>query len=465
MQGGAVSINNTFPNHNHHSKSILSDLKFAKGLPFQKVLSKETIAKSMRDLEYRERFFTPDIILWAFLSQVLDDDHSQQAAVARVIAFFTMQGLDSPSANTSAYSQARSNLPGEIISNLVQGSAEEMETTIPSNLLWKGMYHPKLMDGSTVSMPDTQGNQDAYPQPDSQKPGVGFPIARIVTVISYVTGMALDLAIGPYSGKKTGEHALLRQLMHVFKPGDIAMGDCYYASYFLMAMLIKLNVNAVFPMHSARNHDFRRGERLGKKDHIVRWAKPSKPEWMDQETYNQVQNEITVREVEIQSDQSGLRTKKRVLVTTFLDPAFVSKQDLALLYDYRWCIELDLRSLKQTMHMDILRGKTPEMVRKEIWVHLLAYNLIRKVMAQSAIIHNKNLRNLSFKLALQMIEAFRDAGIFCEEDNDVYGRLLKAIAYKKVGNRPGRQEPRRIKRRPKAFARLQKARKFYKKVA
>lgn len=253
--------------------------------------------------------------------------------------------------------------------------------------------------------------------------------------------------------------------MHVFKPGDIAMGDCYYASYFLMAMLIKLNVKAVFPMHSARNHDFRTGERLGEKDHIVCWKKPSKPEWMDQETYDEVQDEIRVREVAIQNDKNGYRTKKRVLVTTFLDPVFVSKQDLAMLYDYRWCVELDLRSLKQTMHMDVLRGKIPAMVRKEIWVHLLAYNLIRKVMAQAAIVHNKSPRNLSFKLALQMIEAFRDAGIFCEENSDAYMRLLKAIAHKKVGNRPGRQEPRRVKRRPKAFARLQKARKLYKKVA
>ena len=127
-------------------------------------------------------------------------------------------------------------------------------------------------------MPDTLKNQEIYPQPDSQKEGVGFPIARIVAVISYITGMVLDLAIGPYAGKKTGEHALLRQLMDVFKPGDIAMGDCYYASYFLLAMLIKLNINFVFPMHSARNHDFRTGEQIGVKDHIVRWEKPSKPE-------------------------------------------------------------------------------------------------------------------------------------------------------------------------------------------
>jgi Transposase DDE domain len=459
----AMDDTNTLSSAN--SKSILSNLKSAKGLPFQDVLSKKSITNGIQGLNYRDRFFTPDVVLWAFLSQVLDDDHSQQAAVARVIAFFTMQGLDSPSANTSAYSQARSNLPEEVISNLARGSAEEMKREIPSHLLWKDKYHPKLMDGSTISMPDTQENQECYPQPDSQKSGIGFPIARIVTVTSHITGMVLDLAIGPYSGKKTGEHALLRKLMPVFEPDDIAMGDCYYASYFLLAQLIKSNINAVFPIHNARNHDFRTGELLGEKDHIVRWKKPAKPEWMDQETYDQVQDKITVREVEIKNERKGYRTKTRILVTTFLDPVSVSKEDLAMLYDYRWCIELDLRSLKQTMHMDILRGKTPMMVRKEIWAHLLAYNLIRKVMCQAAVIHNKNPRHLSFKLALQMIEAFRDAGIFCEKNSNAYALLLKAIAHKKVGNRAGRREPRMVKRRPKPFPRLQKARQFYKKVA
>ena len=457
-----MNIRNTFSNLNHHPKSILSDLKSSKGLPFQDVLSKETIAESMQDLKYRERFFTPDIILWTFLSQVIGDDHSLQAAVARVIVFSTMQGLDSPSANTSAYSQARSNLPEEVISNLVKGSAEEMRVSIPSNLLWKEQYHPILMDGSTISMPDTPKNQAIYPQPDSQKPGLGFPIARIVAVISYITGMVLDVAIGPYSGKMTGEHALLRQLMHVFKPGDIAMGDCYYPSYFVLAMLLKLNIDFVFPMHSNRKHDFKTGENIGDKDHIVSWDKPSKPEWMDQKEYDEVQDKITVREVEIQNNKNGFRTKTRVLLTTFLDPAFASKQDLAILYNFRWCVELDLRSLKETMRMDILRGKSPEMVRKEMWAHFLAYNLIRKVMVQAAIVHNKNPRNLSFKLALQMIEAFRIAGIFHEENSDAYARLLKAIVYKTVGNRPGRQEPRRVKRRAKAFPKLQKARILYK---
>ena len=185
---------------------------------------------------------------------------------------------------------------------------------------------------------------------------------------------------------------------------------------------------------------------------------------MSQEDYDHFPGEINIREVAIEVHKKGFRSKKRILVTTFLNPEEVSKSDLSTLYDCRWFVEITLKSIKETMHMDILRGKTPEMVRKEMWAHLLAYNLIRKVMAQAAVLHNKMPRNLSFKLALQAIESFREAGIFSEKNGAAYAHLLKAIAYKTIGNRPGRFEPRRVKRRPKPFLRLQKARQLYKRV-
>jgi hypothetical protein len=445
-------------------KSILNTLKSTNALPFHDILSSETIAKQINEVEYRERynFYPPDVTLWAFLSQVLDEDHSLEAAVARVIAFHLSQGREEDiSSNTAAYSKARSKLPEEVISNLVRESGKQMEENLPKDWLWNNLHHLKLIDGSTISMPDTRENQAIYPQPDSQKEGVGFPIARIVTVISCATGAVLDLAVGPYSGKETGEHALLRQLMHAFKKGDVVLGDCYYASFFLIAMLAKIGVNVIFPMHAARNCDFRVGKRLGKKDHMVEWLKPAKPDWMDQETYDNMPSRLSIREVAIKSTRKGYRAKSRIIVTTFLDPAYVSRNDLGLLYSYRWWVELDLRSIKETLQMDILRGKTPEMVRKEIWVHLLAYNMIRKTMAQAACLHNKKPRELSFKLALHVIKSFRESGIFSESNEKIYGALLKAIVQKKVGNRPGRQEPRRVKRRPKAFPRLQRARSSY----
>jgi hypothetical protein len=229
-------------------------------------------------------------------------------------------------------------------------------------------------------------------------------------------------------------------------------------------MLTKIGVKVVFPMHAARDCNFRLGKKIGEKDHVVKWLKPAKPKWMDQETYDSVPATISVRELSIRSNRKGFRTDSRIIVTTFLDPKAVSKNDLDQLYSCRWWVELDLRAIKTTLQMDILRGKTPAMIRKEIWVHLLAYNLIRKIMTQAAHAHNKKPRELSFKGALHVIKSFRERGMLSESNAKFYSVLLKAIARKIVGNRPGRQEPRVVKRRPKSFPRMQKARHLYHKI-
>ena len=429
------------------------------GLPFTKVLSSEKIIACLADegIEYRDRVFTPDITLWTFLSQALDANKSLQAAVTKLIAFKVAQGEAAPSANTAAYAKARDRLPENLLSRLTRESGFDLQEQAPKDWRWRDRPR-KLLDGSTVSMPDTKKNQAEFPQPRSQKPGIGFPIARLVTIVSCETGAVLDLALGPYRGKGSGEHGLLRELMHNFLPGDIVLGDCYYCTFFLIASLIASGVDAVFPLHGARDCDFRTGERLGKKDHLVTWIKPQKPAWMDQETYDSFPKSINVREAEVTLDHKGHRSEKRVLVTTFIDPKATSKTDLRDLYGHRWLVEIDLKAIKSTMKMDVLRAKTPEMVCKEIWAHLLAYNLIRKIMAQAAIVHGKNPRKLSFSLALQVIESFRSANIFREDKTKIYAEILKAIASKSVGNRPGRREPRAVKRRPKPFPRLQKPR-------
>lgn len=454
-----MAISNIFPITNH-PKSVLSQLKSTKGLPFKEILSSETISKNMEGYCFRDRIYSLDITMWGFLSQILSDDQSCQAAVAHILAYFASQGRETPSANTAAYCKARSRLPENLISNLAKESAEQLEDRVPSSWLWREK-NIKLIDGSTLFMPDTSENQKAYPQMKNQKPGLGFPIARIVAIISYATGAILDLAISRCFGKGAGEHTLLRQLMNVFKPGDIALGDSYYGSFFLIAVLKRLRVDAVFPIHSGRHHDFRKGKRLGKKDHIVQWKKPARPEWMSTEEYSEFPAAISIREIEIKNGRNGFRSKSRTLVTTLLDSTHVKKCDLETIYGYRWCVELDLRSIKDTMRMGILRSKTPAMVRKEIWSHILAYNLVRKIMAQAAYVHSKKPRDLSFKLALQLTEAFRNIGIFLESKDKVYEQLLKAIAYKTVGNRFGRHEPRRLKRRPKNYPLLLKPRYHY----
>ncbi len=461
-QEASVSINTIFQNVNH-PKSVLNQLKTSDGLPFKDILSAHAIAKNIESCNFRNRIFSPDVTMWGFLSQVLSDDQSCQAAVAHIIAHFANQGKVIPSPNTAAYSKARSRLPETLISNLAKECADQLEENASPNWFWR-KRHIKLIDGSTLFMPDTCENQAVYPQMKNQKPGLGFPIARIVAILSYATGAILDLAMGGCFGKGAGEHTLLRQLMHVFKPGDIVLGDSYYGSYFLIATLMRLKVDVVFPLHNGRHHDFRKGQKLGRKDHIVEWKKPPKPEWMSIKEYNQFADSFIIREVEIQMARNGFRSKSRIIVTTFLDSQCVNNNDLKNIYSYRWCVEVDLMSIKETMRMGILRGKTPSMVRKEVWAHVLAYNLVRKVMAQAALVHNKQPRTLSFKFTLQLLEAFRNLGIFSEK-NATYHVLLEAIAYRTVGNRPGRHEPRKLKRRPKNYPLLRKPRHHYHKLA
>lgn len=441
--------------------SIIQTLKTKTGLPFKELLPKEAIEQAIVDIEYRDRFYTPDTTVWCLLSQALDEDQSLQASVLRLIASKAAANEEAPSANTSAYSQARSRLPVEVLKTLSERVAANTTMEAKPEWRWRGRSS-KLIDGSALSMPDTPENQEKYPQPKSQKKGIGFPLARFVVIICFITGVVLKIAVDSFSGKETGEHALLRRIVDVFNPGDIALGDAYYPSYFLICELIKREVDFVFPAHSARSSDFRSGTKLAKKDHIISWNKPKKPNWMDEETYASYPQSIQIREAEVINEKPGFKTKKRILITSFLDSGEVTKKDLSELYGFRWFVELDFRSIKTVMKMDILRSKTPEMIEKEIWSRLLAYNLVRRVMMHSAMKHSKIPRQLSFKTALRAVEFFRQQCLITRNNELAYNILLDSIAHKIVGNRPNRHEPRAVKRRPKAYKRLQKPRNFYK---
>jgi hypothetical protein len=201
-----------------------------------------------------------------------------------------------------------------------------------------------------------------------------------------------------------------------------------------------------------RRVDFRRGQRLGPDDHVVCWAKPTSIRSLDREAYHELPDYVTVRETRIHVRQPGFRTRSIVVVTTLLDSKQTTKEELAELYRSRWNNELDLRSLKSTMQMDELRCKTPEAVRKEVWAHVLAYNLIRTVMAQAAARHDLPPRSISFKGAMQTLEAFRpllELGPARDAagKRHLYGELLGAIAIHRVADRPDRFEPRLKKRR------------------
>ena len=425
-----------------------------RGLPFADVLSEETIQRQFDDAgvsfgQGEGDVYTPALTLWAFLSQVLfkGEQRSCVAAVARVIVLLVSLEQRPCADDSGAYCRARAKLPVAIIRRLAVQVAEGCEQQVPAEWLWKGRHHVYLADGSTVSMPDTAANQADYPQPATQEPGLGFPIARLVVLISLATAMIHDMALGPYAGKETGETALLRQLLERFQAGDILLADRYYCSYFMIALLLERGIDFVVRLHQARTADFRRGRRLGPGDHLVDWQRPAKPEWMAQETYERMPASIRVREVEVHVDQPGFRVDSFVVVTTLTDADEYRRDDLAELYHQRWLAELDLRAIKSTLGLDVLRCKTPEMVRRELWTGLLAYNLIRQTMLQAAC----SPRQLSFAAALQKIAASWNTILVCQDATvllliEVH---LGDLATHQVGDRPDRVEPRAIKRRPK----------------
>jgi hypothetical protein len=401
-------------------------------------------------VRWRDCIFTPCVTLWTFLGQVLCPDHSCRAAVARLIAALVARGEAPCSPDTGPYCKARQRLTVGVLSRLARRIGQGLDDDADAEWLFKGR-RVLLVDGTTVSMPDSDENQRAFPQNRAQKPGLGFPIARLVAVISLATGAVRDLAIGPYRGKLTGETALFRSLWDRLALGDIVVGDRFFASYFGIASLHGRGVDGVFRMHQRRKVDFRRGRRLGVLGHVVDRVKPSRPDWMDQESYDQLPDRITLRELRVRVEQAGFRVDDLVLVTTLLDATASTKEEVAGLYFKRWTIELDLRSIKVDMQMDVLRCLSPEMVEKEIWAHLLAYNAVRSQMADAAREHGVEPRRLSFKGAMQTMRAFEESIRVAvpSRRSELFRERLIAIASHRVGDRPGRAEPRAKKRRPK----------------
>ena len=448
---------------------VLASFLESDGLPFGNVLPEEEIERAFEEEnsplgsadEEEDAVYTPPVTLWAFLSQMLHkgEQRSCVGAVARVVVLLVAMGRKPCSSNTGAYCRARAKLPEPVIRRLTLRMAQGCEEAVPSPWLWHGR-HVKLVDGTTVSMPDTEANQAEYPQNAAQAKGVGFPIVRMVMLFSLATGMLCDMAMGPYQGKETGEPALFRELLGRLEADDIVLGDRYYCSYFMIALLKELGVDFVVRLHQARTADFRRGRRLGSGDHLVEWIRPVRPEWMDQETYDRMPASIEVREVFVQVSQPGFRTESLVVVTTFCDVEEYLTEEIAELYRGRWLAELDIRAIKINLDMDVLRCKTPAMVRCEVWTHLLAYNMIRRSILQSAQASGCSPRELSFTAAMQAIAASWIVAVL--SDGSMYGVLVAAhlanLAGHHVGNRPDRVEPRAIKRRPKPHRLLTKPR-------
>lgn len=430
------------------------------GAGFRKVLSEEQIERIARlqKLSFgtgKGDIYSLPLTLWAFVTQTVSESKSCVAAVVRVLAWLTKLGRPACSAGNGAYCKARAKLTEIFLWLLTCDVGRHLEDQAPDAWRWHGK-RVVLVDGSTLSMPDTPANQAAYPQSRSQKTGVGFPILRWVALLGLATGVVLDSAVGPCRGKETGETALFRALLSSLRKGDVVLADRYYCSYWMIALLQALGVDVVFRKHQKRHTDFRTGRRLGRNDHIVTWTKPQRPKWLDQATYDALPETLALREVRTTIATPGCRVEELVVVTTLHDHDTYTQEEILDLYHERWHAEIDLGSIKTQMKMDILRCKSPEMVRKEIWAHLLTYNLVRKVMAQAAQEHNLTPRQLSFAGARQTLNEFRTLLLHASaaELLEMTSRILAAIACHRVGNRPGRSEPRKVKRRPKGYPRL-----------
>lgn len=432
---------------------ILRSFAQDESLPFASVLTEEQIQAAamaegvsfgcgIRDV------FTPAVTLWAFVGQFVGGHKNCVTAVARVIVLLLAMGREPCSAATGAYCKARAKLPEKFLRRLTYQVGTQLDDQAPDEWRWL-KRRVLLVDGTTATLPDTEKNQHAYPQARTQRPGLGYPILRLVVLLTFATAGVVGASWGPYRGKETGETALFRELLEQLRAGDVVVADRYYCSYFMIALLRKLDVDAVFRLHQLRRYDFRRGCRLGRADHVVQWQRPQRPTWMNEATYATMPESLTVRELRFDIEEPGCRTQKVVVATTLLDASTYSKDHIADAYHQRWQAELDLRSIKQTLGMDTLHCKSPEMVHKELWAHLLGYNLARAAAAQAAREHGWTPRQLSFAGTVQTLEEFRP--LLLASDGEQFAAvchaLFVAIASHQVGNRPGRFEPRKLKRR------------------
>jgi hypothetical protein len=445
----------------HSLRAAVTEARRHGDLYFAALIPQDRIEKAFGTARWLWQgwIYTPAVTVWVFLSQCLSSDHSCRDAVARLVAWRVTRGLNPCSAETSAYCTARNDLPEEVVHELMCDTGKQVEDESPHTWLWHGRK-VRVVDGSTITMPDTAANQAAYPQMKAQKPGCGLPIARILVIFSLSVGTVLEATIGKYKGKQTGENSLFRRLYDALDKGDIILADRYFSGWSDVALPLGRGIDIVVRKHQGRATDFRTGKRLGKDDHLVFWMRPQRPKWMSAEQYATLPEELTLREIRIRVVQKGLRPRSLVVVTTLLDSEQYPPEEIALLYRRRWQAELHLRSLKTVLQMDHLRCKTPERVRNEFHMHMVGYNLIRGVMSAAAFQSGRSPWEISFKGTLQTLDRFLPV-LLASTVESWCGALLAAVATHIVGNRPDRFEPRRVKRRPKPYKLLQKHRHLY----
>lgn len=429
-------------------------------LPFEAVLPEAVIEKVLQEqgVHYRQTLYTPIVVIWAWLSQVLDADKSLSHAVKRVIAWIAVAGEAMPSGDTGAYSKARKRLPLAVLKPLLQQTATALTSQVQPEQRWCGR-RVKAYDGTSVLMSDTPANQKVYPQHSNQKAGCGFPLAKVVVWFCGTTGAVLEVAIAAFN---TSEWQLSRQLYATLQADDVVVADSAYGTYVDLALVHLAQADGVFRKHHARRYGVHKAQTLGVGDHIVQWQRPQRcPQSISSTEFKALPPNMKVRQVHLLIQQPGFRPTEIILVTTLMDPKRYPKAKLAELYQLRWhATEVNFKHLKTTLKLEMIAAKTPEMVQKEICIHLLAYNLLRTLMWQAAQAAQVPPLRISLQATRQQFNQFRPilAQTTPQKRRPLYTTLLELVSHQLVPLRPNRKEPRVVKRRPKPFPKMQQPR-------
>lgn len=411
----------------------------------------------------RTRVYSQEVTFWAFLTQVLSEDGSCAHAVAQVQQWMRARKLPVPSSKTGSYVAARQALPEAMLRSIHAELFARLEQNLPSEQLWRG-HRVKAVDATSAQMPDTEENQAAYPQPSGQAEGCGFPVVQLVGLIDLGHGGFQDFAASPIT---TGEIRGFDQLEDHLAEGDVLVADRLYSSYEVVARLKLRGVEFIGRNHQARKLDFRKGRKVGPHERIQIWKRPPKSAWcqLSTEQWERLPEELEMRIIRTMGPDREGKQRTRYVVTTLLDAERYPADEVASLYVHRWDIELRFRDIKTTMGMEMLRTKSPEMVLKEIMMHAIAYNVVRLLMLKAAATHQCSHRRIGFKSVLQVIDACRSGferaankPLLLDRERD---DLFERIAERALAERPGRNEPRKKKRRPKSYGWMQRPRHAY----
>jgi hypothetical protein len=441
-----------------YRESSLSELMsvFGAWIPFSRLQPKQEKANS------RRRDYSLAVTFWAFLWQVLTPKTPCREVVRKVQSFCSELKLNIPGSSNVAYCKARGRLATKDVNAVHESVLERLLGRVCQDQLWHGR-NVKVVDGTGIRLPDTPENQAEWPQPGEQRPGCGFPVIQVVGCFCLASGAIVDWV---ETALKSHECRVFRQMLHMFGKGDVVLGDRGFCSFANFSMLMNKGADAVMRLHQRRKPDFRQGRRLGPLDRLITWTRPAiRAAGWSREQWNALPKELALRVVRIKVEIKGFRVHQYDLVTTLTDAEFYTKEHLAELYLRRWAVELYFRQIKTTMGMEKLRCRTPQMARKELRMHLIAYNLIRGLMQEAACQESTRLDRISFKAAVDTLRQFSSALNATKNkprtQQRIIEEMLTIIAEETVPERKNRSEPRAVKERQKPYPRLTSHRSVY----